>query len=302
MKATRELFGFGVLPFLIAGMVYLPAWILLIVLGIALVGAGHELLSMARCEERPCGQFVPLLLLAIVMAASWTFGLIGLAGSTALALIVLPGIQMTHPNTPRGGLNAVAVASFTVLYVGITGASMGWIRLLFEGPHGYHMLMIFLAGIWGGDTGAYYTGKTFGRHKMSPRVSPKKTWEGLGGGIVGSLFFAAVMKIILGNPTPWVHLVCLAGAVMVGGSAHDDLHGPGVDPQRLRVRPLRQLRPGFVPRQCHVITPRSAASRWPGSPRPRSRGSHSPARSTRSHGSTTTRSARRGRPRRTRGR
>ncbi len=221
MKAKRELFGFGILPFILAGIIYLPAWVFLSVLLVALVGAGHEMLTIAQCESRPCRRRVPLLLIAIVLGSSWYFGTPALVVTAALTLIALPALQMTHPETPKGSLNAVAIGCFVVLYIGITGACMGWIRSLSLGDDGFHLLILFLAGIWGGDTGAYYVGKNLGRHKMAPRVSPKKTWEGLAGGIVGSIAATALLKVILGDATPWVDIIALAGLCSIFGPVGD---------------------------------------------------------------------------------
>ncbi|MFZ4628850.1 MAG: phosphatidate cytidylyltransferase, partial [Blastocatellia bacterium] len=45
-----------------------------------------------------------------------------------------------------------------------------------------------------GDTGAYYTGRTLGRHKLAPRISPGKTWEGVAGGLLGNLVAVVVSR------------------------------------------------------------------------------------------------------------
>ncbi len=55
-----------------------------------------------------------------------------------------------------------------------------------------HMLSFFFLVLMGSDTGAYYTGRAFGRHKLAPSVSPGKTWEGAAGGMVASLVMAAL--------------------------------------------------------------------------------------------------------------
>jgi phosphatidate cytidylyltransferase len=57
---------------------------------------------------------------------------------------------------------------------------------------GYWLLLAVL-GTWATDTFAYATGKLIGRHKMAPRISPGKTWEGTVGGLVGG--FAAVVAL-----------------------------------------------------------------------------------------------------------
>jgi phosphatidate cytidylyltransferase len=50
-----------------------------------------------------------------------------------------------------------------------------------------HWLMYALLLNWAGDSGAYYVGRAFGKHKMAPRVSPKKSWEGAAASVVASV-------------------------------------------------------------------------------------------------------------------
>src|SRR5207302_6651806 len=53
-----------------------------------------------------------------------------------------------------------------------------------------HWLMYALLLNWAGDAGAYYVGRKFGRHKMAPRVSPQKSWEGAAASLVTSVLLA----------------------------------------------------------------------------------------------------------------
>ncbi|HEY0170913.1 MAG TPA: phosphatidate cytidylyltransferase [Pyrinomonadaceae bacterium] len=55
-----------------------------------------------------------------------------------------------------------------------------------------HLLAYFFLVLMGSDTGAYYTGRALGRHKLAPNVSPGKTWEGAAGGMAASLVAAAI--------------------------------------------------------------------------------------------------------------
>lgn len=48
-------------------------------------------------------------------------------------------------------------------------------------------ILLILCFAWGGDTAAYFAGSAFGKHKMAPYVSPHKTWEGVAGGVMGSM-------------------------------------------------------------------------------------------------------------------
>lgn len=85
-----------------------------------------------------------------------------------------------------------------VLYVGVLGAHFVLLRDVGEGQR---WLVVLLATVFATDTGAYAVGRTFGRHKMAPNVSPKKTWEGAAGGYVFGAA-AAVISILALDPAP----------------------------------------------------------------------------------------------------
>jgi CDP-diglyceride synthetase len=72
--------------------------------------------------------------------------------------------------------------------------------------------LAFVWMVWANDTGAYLVGKPLGRHKLWPRVSPGKSWEGLAGGLVAS---AVVAGLIFG--WPWAGLGALIGALATAG-------------------------------------------------------------------------------------
>ncbi len=77
-----------------------------------------------------------------------------------------------------------------------------------------HVWLVFLSS-WVADTAAYFVGVKFGRHKMTPVLSPKKSWEGAAGGIAGAaaagLIFAAIFDRGLLVQYP---IVCALGAVI----------------------------------------------------------------------------------------
>jgi phosphatidate cytidylyltransferase len=76
------------------------------------------------------------------------------------------------------------------LYGGLLPASIVGLRLRF----GFDWVILAFVVTWANDTFAYFAGLSFGRHKLSEKVSPKKTWEGFAGGAVGSLVGAVAMQ------------------------------------------------------------------------------------------------------------
>lgn len=76
---------------------------------------------------------------------------------------------------------------FTVIYVALTfGFSLGLPSYDYFGGFSLEVLMLFIL-IWSSDSFAYFTGRLFGKNKMAPKISPKKTWEGFAGGVVLTL-------------------------------------------------------------------------------------------------------------------
>ena len=80
-----------------------------------------------------------------------------------------------------------AVTLFGVLYLGLTLGTLSMTRLL---PQGEWLIFFLLLVTWASDTGAYYVGTLYGRHRLAPTISPKKTVEGLVGGLFGAIIVA----------------------------------------------------------------------------------------------------------------
>jgi phosphatidate cytidylyltransferase len=80
-----------------------------------------------------------------------------------------------------------------ILYLGWIGAYLISLRAL---PDGMWWVLLALPAVWFADSGAYFIGSRFGRHKMSPRLSPKKSWEGYFGGILFGVLGGALLGFI----------------------------------------------------------------------------------------------------------
>jgi phosphatidate cytidylyltransferase len=82
------------------------------------------------------------------------------------------------------GFPAAAAATFGFLYVAIPLAMLVQLR---QQGSGAFLILYILIVVWMGDTAAYYTGRALGRHKLAPRVSSGKTWEGTVGSFAGAI-------------------------------------------------------------------------------------------------------------------
>jgi phosphatidate cytidylyltransferase len=79
-----------------------------------------------------------------------------------------------------------------VFYVALLGGHLVAVRTGFPQTLSAHLLSFFFLVIMGSDTGAYYTGRAFGKHKLAPSISPGKTWEGAIGGMLVSLLMSVL--------------------------------------------------------------------------------------------------------------
>jgi phosphatidate cytidylyltransferase len=122
--------------------------------------------------------------------------LYGLAVSASLAPFVFLTIAM-HRSNLATGYPAAAASSFAFAYIAIPMALLVQIR---QQPAGAIWTIYTLLAVWAGDIFAYFVGKAIGRHRMSPEISPNKTWEGaiasvLASVIIGTLWIQHAQSI-----------------------------------------------------------------------------------------------------------
>ena len=156
-------------------------------------------------------------------------GFLGLLGILAAALYgdqdtVLLAFVATIPLTfavalaqrPPGGPPSIAL---TVLGLAWIGLAFAHAVLLRELPHGDGIVVDVLVGTFIGDTGAMLGGRLFGRRRMSPVISPNKTWEGLGIGFVtgvAAVWFAGLYQDWLSGTDALILGAAVAAAAPVG--------------------------------------------------------------------------------------
>jgi phosphatidate cytidylyltransferase len=84
-----------------------------------------------------------------------------------------------------------------------------------------HWLLLALASNWAGDSAAYYVGRSLGKHRLAPVVSPKKSWEGAAGSVAGSVIFGVIyMGYFMPSVRVWT-VVLIAVAANIAGQFGD---------------------------------------------------------------------------------
>lgn len=119
---------------------------------------------------------------------------------------------------PEYHAHQVMAAFFGIVYVGVMLSCIYQARML-PGGH-FHVWLIFLCS-WGCDTCAYCAGMLFGKHKMAPVLSPKKSVEGAVGGVAGAVLLGVIFAAVTNGPAAEYAGICGAGALisMVGDLA-----------------------------------------------------------------------------------
>src|SRR5213593_1174652 len=156
----------------------------------------------------------------LLLMASTFFYLSGLLGvheapakandfETSLLIVFVLGLcvrQLVAPSN-TAGLLAISTTLFGLMYV-------PWLLNFIQkinffpgiGDNGKFYVLYFILVTKFSDTGAYAVGSLIGKHKMIPRISPGKTWEGLGGAIVVSTVASALFAHLLGSKMPGMNL------------------------------------------------------------------------------------------------
>lgn len=163
-------------------------------------------------DQRPAR--VLLIAGVLLLLASAQFPALNPRG-VLLALLIL-GPLVWHlldyeRGAPRAGTDFVITVG-GIFYIGWLGSYFVALRLL---PNGAWWLLAALTSMWVADTGAYTFGRLFGRHKMAPRLSPKKTWEGYFGSVLTGSLGCALLSLFWGlGAGPGSHLTWQTGAVL----------------------------------------------------------------------------------------
>jgi phosphatidate cytidylyltransferase len=133
------------------------------------------------------------------------------------ALILLFSLSLLIVELFRNKGSAILNLGSTYLgifYIGIFSASLISLREFYSDDIvadnlGAYLIISILASIWIGDSAAYYGGINFGRHKLFPRVSPKKSWEGAIFGFIFSVGAMILAKVLVLNSLSWTNVLII---------------------------------------------------------------------------------------------
>jgi phosphatidate cytidylyltransferase len=201
------------------------------VLLIVLAGA-HEWAKLIGLAKGAHAIFVAITLVAGAALLWWSSErgfrpvVLVACGIATLAWLAI-GVPSVLRNWQPASPSARAVFAFVVL----EGAFVAIVALQARSPW---LALAAMAIVWIADTAAYFAGRRFGRHKLAPRISPGKTWEGAGGAVFAVVAYALLLlPLAWGAPwapavdalsvTSWIVFAIALTALSIVGDLHESL-------------------------------------------------------------------------------
>lgn len=197
MHLKRWLTGIIALPVLILIIGFCPRWIFYLLLYLASVAGLREFYGITVSGLHKIGKSAGYLLSLLLFLCIYKGTIYVLPAVMALWAFVPMALFLFIPPSPgRQSTDDLAKTILGPLYISLP---LGMLMIIDRYPQGNIWIFFLLSVIFAGDTGAFYSGKLFGKHKLYESISPKKTWEGAIGGlfcsIIAALWFLRVLRI-----------------------------------------------------------------------------------------------------------
>jgi phosphatidate cytidylyltransferase len=211
--------GVGLGAYVVLSLIFLPPAFVVLV-SIALVLASVELHEALK-KQGMTSAIVPIAIGSVAISFGSFFAgrqepVIFSTTSVllaSLALTVLASMIWRMPKGVAGYVRDIAASLLIIGYVPLLGS---FAALMLAEGRGPLRVVTFMLIVVMSDTGGYVAGVLFGKHPMAPKISPKKSWEGVAGSLVFATIAGVCMAIFVLNVPFWVGLILGVGLVAVG--------------------------------------------------------------------------------------
>lgn len=230
-RTTRIIAALVMAPAAILAVLYLPSeFLAALVAGLLMLGLWEWTLLAGLVDRIPRAAYLvgnALLMAALVWGAgpeSFTLKLVSVIGVLwwLLVLLWLMRFQFAAADTAWARALKLFAGSISVIPA---WAALCWLHASHE--KGPFWALFALLIVWAADSGAYFVGVRFGKHKLAPRISPGKSWEGFFGGLLTTMLLATLALPVLGldwNSLPTLLLLtAVTSLVSVAGDLFESL-------------------------------------------------------------------------------
>lgn len=174
----------GMPAILIGGIPYF------LLMGTFLVGAAREYVYMFRAVKLEPQMHITVGGVAVIVLTRMFFPPFAMPAFAGVILLALAWHLIAYERGRDTAAFDFGATAAGIVYIGWIGAYLLDIRNL---PEGGWWFMLVLPCVWLADSGAYSIGRAYGKHKMAPRLSPKKSWEGYAAGVFTGLIGGAFL-------------------------------------------------------------------------------------------------------------
>lgn len=198
---TLGLVLIGMPAILLGGIFYF------LLMGTFLIGAAWEYVNLFRVVKFEPNMYITVGGVALTIFARMFLPQFAMPVFAAAILVTLAYHLIAYERGRDQAALDFAITLAGIAYIGWIGAYLFDLRNL---PEGGWWLMLVMCCVWMGDSGAYSLGRAYGKHKMAPRLSPKKSWEGYAAsvfsGMLAGIFFVYAFTTygnLVGDITMW---------------------------------------------------------------------------------------------------
>ena len=231
MTKTRVLAALVLTPIAILAILLLPTPWLVALAAVLFLAGMWEWFRLADVDDTLARTILMVVNLALMVAIVWgsrlpdgslSFVLLKIATVIGVVWWLLACLWLKHYRFASDHNTHARVFKLAAgpLAIAPAGGALAWIH---AEPMGHRWLFVSLALVWAADSGAYFVGRHYGKRKLSPRISPNKTVEGLLGGLAAGLIVALAFAPLAGATLAQLPAVALVALVAVGFSVVGDL-------------------------------------------------------------------------------
>lgn len=209
--SKRVLVSVAAIPLIIAASYFGSIYFYIFVMALSLI-AYYEFTNMAQRKGAHPNLLFGILAIAFIVSNQYK-PLVGLFTSFLVIIFLLSLIELFR-NKSSAILN-ISTTLLGIFYIGLFSSALIALREFYPNIDGLYLrggyiVISLLAAIWICDSAAFFLGTAFGKHKLFPRISPKKSWEGAISGLAFAIITMIIARII------FLDFLSVSSAVIIG--------------------------------------------------------------------------------------